>query len=96
VPTLAADWNGDGQADLLGSGDGAAIEVWLGGAERSFSVRQARQSLDTGGRVRFGDLDGDRLPDFVLYDPRRVDVPIHVGRNLGILPGTPPAIRAPR
>jgi hypothetical protein len=94
VPTLEADVNGDGQRDLLASGDGAALEVYLGGPEYRFAQRQLRQELDTGGRIGFGDLDGDGLPDFVIYDPRRADVPVRVGRNLGSLPGTPEGMRA--
>ncbi|MCX5739647.1 MAG: VCBS repeat-containing protein [Proteobacteria bacterium] len=93
VPTLARDWNGDGKLDLLGSADGKAIEICLGGDDGNFARCEARQPLDTGGRIRFGDLDGDGLSDFVLYDTRRPDVPVRVGVNLGNLPGTPPRIR---
>ena len=83
VPTLARDWNGDGKRDLLGSANGKAIEICLGGGDRSFARCEARQPLDTGGRIRFGDLDGDGLPDFVLYDTRRPDVPVRIGVNRG-------------
>ncbi|HSJ97070.1 MAG TPA: VCBS repeat-containing protein, partial [Myxococcota bacterium] len=93
LPTLAGDWNRDGHRDLLSGGDGAALEVWLGGPRHRFAARQARQALDTGGRLRIGDLDGDGLPDFALYDPRSPDAPIRIGRNLGNLPDTPPGIR---
>jgi hypothetical protein len=81
VPTLARDWNGDGKLDLLGSADGKAIEVCLGGGDRNFTRCEARQPLDTGGRVRFGNLDGDALPDFVLYDTRRPTVPVRIAVN---------------
>jgi hypothetical protein len=94
VPTLEVDANGDGHRDLVASGDGSALEVYLGGPDYRFAERQARQELDTGGRISFGDLDADGLPDFAIYDPRRADVPVRVGRNLGLLPGTPPAMRA--
>jgi hypothetical protein len=94
VPTLEADVNGDGQRDLVASGDGAAIEVYLGGPEYRFAQRQARQELDSGGRASFGDLDGDGLSDLAIYDPRRADVPVRVLHNLGELPGTPPGMRA--
>jgi len=94
VPTLEADANGDGQRDLLASGDGSALEVYLGGPDYRFAQRQARQELDTGGRISLGDLDGDGLPDFAIYDPRRADVPVRVGRNLGLLPGTPAGMRS--
>ena len=86
---LAGDWNGDGLRDLLLSGDGRAIEIRLGAERKPFSRRAVRQRLDTNGRVRLGDLEGDGLPDFVLFDPRRADAPIRVGRNRGALPGTP-------
>jgi hypothetical protein len=93
IPTIARDWNGDGHLDLLGSADGTAIEVCLGGGEKPFAKCEPRQPLDTGGRIRFGDLDGNGLPDFVLYDTRRPDVPVRVGVNRGVLPGTPPQMR---
>jgi hypothetical protein len=92
VPTLSSDWNGDGHRDLLSGGDGSAVEVWLGGPQHRFATRSARQALDTGGRLRVGDLDGDGLPDFALYDPRSPGAAVRVGRNLGTLPGTRPAI----
>lgn len=93
---LSGDWNGDGRNDLLLSGNGTALEVHPGQADGGFARRAVRQSLDTGGRIRLGDLDRDGLPDFVLFDPRRPDVPIRIGWNQGILPGTPsrPSIRA--
>jgi hypothetical protein len=83
VPTVAHDWNGDGHADLLTSGDGSGIEIWLGGPVHRFSAPSARQPLDTAGRVRAGHLDGDPLLDLVLYDPRRPDAPVRILRNLG-------------
>ena len=94
VPTLEVDVNGDGEKDLVASGDGSALEIYLGGPEYRFAQRQARQELDTGGRISFGDLDGDGLPDFAIYDPRRADMPVRVGRNLGSLPGSPAGMRA--
>jgi hypothetical protein len=93
IPTLAADLNGDGQRDLLASGGGNALEVWLGGPEFRFAKRQARQPGDTGGLARLGDLDGDALTDLVLFDPARVDVPVRVARNRDELPGGPERIR---
>lgn len=92
VPTLEADFNGDGFNDLLGSGAGDRLEVRLGRAESGYAALHASQPLDTAGRIRFGDLDGDRLADFVLYDSRRPGTPVQVGRNRGVLPDTPPAL----
>ena len=94
IPTLARDWNNDGRLDLLGSADGKAIEVCLGGGDKPFARCEARQPLDSGGRIRFGDLDGNGLADFVLYDTRRSDVPVRIGVNRGVLPGTPPQLRS--
>jgi hypothetical protein len=89
IPTLGADLNGDGHRDLLASGGGAAIEIWLGGPKFSFADRDARQECDSGGLARLGDLDGDTLPDLVLFDPARSDVPVRVARNRDLLPGGP-------
>jgi len=86
---LAGDWNGDGRRDLLLSGQGEAVEIHLGAERKPFAERAARQRLETSGRVRIGDLEGDGLPDIVLFDSRRPDVPVRVLRNRGILPGTP-------
>jgi hypothetical protein len=88
IPTLEADFNGDGWRDLIGSGDGDEIAIHLGEVKRGYKKRHARQKLDTGGRIRFGDLNGDGLTDFVLYDPRRPTEPLRVGINRGVLPGT--------
>jgi hypothetical protein len=85
IPTLDADLNGDGIHDLLGSGAGDRLEVRLGRKEPGYPAVDASQALDTGGRIRFGDLDGDELTDFVLYDPRRPGTPVRVGRNRGTL-----------
>lgn len=88
VPTLNFDMNGDGRLDLVGSGDGDAIELWLGETERVFASRPVSQPLATNGRIRFGLLDRDELLDFVIYDPRLPGSPIRIGTNRGVLPGT--------
>lgn len=85
VPQIAADLNGDRQLDFINSGDGDEIEIHLGSRERGFEQRHAAQSLDTLGRIRFGELQGDGLADFVIYDPRRPRTPIRIGWNLGTL-----------
>jgi hypothetical protein len=82
IPTAEADVNGDGRPDLLGSGNGEDLVIQLGDPERGFAKRRVGQPLDTAGRIRFGDLDGDHGADFVLYDPRRPDAPVRVGRSL--------------
>jgi len=93
VPRMEADLNRDGHLDRLGSGDGKALEVYLGGGDKPYRKRVAHQELDTGGALRFGDLDNDGLTDFLLYDRTRPDTPIRIGRNRGVLPGTGPRVR---
>jgi hypothetical protein len=81
VPTAHGDFDGDGRRDLLGSGNGERLELRVGDPERGFEKKAETQELDTGGRIRFGDLDGDARDDFVLYDPRRPGTAIRVGRS---------------
>ena len=54
VPNVRADLNGDGYRDLLSSGSGKRVEVFLGGARDPYKHRAARQSFSTNGRIRFG------------------------------------------
>ncbi len=89
IPIGDVDLNGDGFPDFVRSGGGDAIEISLGGGEHPFARQGYRQELPTAGVIRFGDLDGDGLLDFVLFDPHNFNVPVRVGRNLGKLPGTP-------
>ena len=87
LPTLEPDLNGDGIRDFLDSGDGEAVEVYLGGPD-GYRTRSASQAMDTRGSLRAGDLDRDGLSDFVLYDRTRPDTPIRIGVNRGVLPGS--------
>jgi hypothetical protein len=93
VPTMQVDLNGDGHLDLVGSGGGDQIEVFLGGPRRQFKRRDARQEADSRGRVRFGDVDRDGLPDLLVYDPRRPNAAVRLARNAGTLPDTVPRLR---
>jgi hypothetical protein len=92
VPTAHADLNGDGYRDFISSGSGKAIEIELGGPKGLFSRKGGRQETMTAGVIHFRDYDGDRLLDFILFDPHHFDVPVRLGRNLGQLPGTAPSL----
>jgi hypothetical protein len=93
VPTARLDLNGDGRRDLLTSGAGERLDVWLGGPGK-YRKRHARQPLRSTGRLVSGDLDADGLPDLVLYDPRDPAAPLCIARNLGVLEGTLPRVTA--
>jgi hypothetical protein len=94
-PTLRADWNGDGALDRIDSDDGEALQIHLGGSRESLRTRAARQPFDSAGSLRIGDLDGDGLPDLLVFDRTRPGSPIRIARNRGELPGTKPFLRAP-
>ncbi len=87
LPSLDTDLNGDGQRDLVTSGSGDRLEVYLGGEQHRFAKRVARQEIGDSGALTSGDIDGDGRTDLVLYDPRRSDVPLKLLRNRGTLPG---------
>jgi hypothetical protein len=89
LPNWIADLNADGHLDLLDSGGGDEIEVYLGGPEHRYAKRDGRQNLDTRGEIRFGDLDANRLTDAVIFDPYRSVLPVRLLRNRGVLPGRP-------
>jgi hypothetical protein len=89
VPTLAADVNGDGLPDRLEGGDGTGLDVYLGGGASPLRKRVARQSIDSRGSIRFGDIDGDGLTDAILFSRDRPDAPLRILVNRGVLPGTP-------
>jgi hypothetical protein len=86
MPRGDVDLSGDGLPDFVSSGGGDAIEITLGRGRDTFASRPHRQPLSTAGVIRFGDLDGDGLLDFVIFDPHSFDAPVRVGRNLGRLP----------
>ena len=88
--------NGDGYLDFVSSGGGDEIEIYRGDENGPFAKRMAEQELDTAGVIHFGDIDSDGLVDFVIFDPHNFDVDVRLGRNLGVLPGTRPQLRAPR
>lgn len=94
IPTAQIDINGDGRRDFITSGGGDGIEIQIGDANGPFGKKAGKQRLSTAGVIHFRDFDGDGLLDFVLFDPHNFDVPVQVGRNLGLLPGTRPRIRS--
>jgi hypothetical protein len=94
VPSAEVDINGDGFLDFVASGGGEELEIYRGDDDSPFADRVGDQKLDTAGVIRFGDLDSDGLVDFVIFDPHNFDVPVRLGRNLGMLPGTPSGLTA--
>ncbi len=94
IPNVDADLNGDGWRDLVASGSGDALEVFLGGPEARYSERTARQELPSSGRVRYGKLEPKPGSDLVLYAPRVPDAPLRLAINRQRLPGTPPSVVA--
>ena len=95
LPALQ-DLNNDGRLDLIAPSDGNQLEIHLGTPGAALDSQAIRQTFDTTGVIRFGDLDHNGLLDFVLHDPRRPSTPIRIGVNRGELPGTrvPPELRA--
>jgi len=89
-----SDLNGDGTPDFLRSGGGDAIEVYLGGTGREWRKRSASQPLDTEGIARVDDWNGDGLNDVLIFDPSHEDAVIRLAINRGLLPGSPPSMRA--
>ncbi len=85
MPTGGFDLNADGYIDFVLSAGGNGIEVFLGTREGLFERRSAIQRFPSSGDIRFSDLDGDELPDFILFDPQVVDGGVQLGRNLGTL-----------
>jgi hypothetical protein len=94
VPVANVDLNGDGLLDFVSSGGGKAFEVFAGHPQKPFEKRTGRQEMSTAGVVHFADYDADGLLDFVIFDPHHFDAAVQVGRNLGVLPGTPAGMRS--
>jgi hypothetical protein len=97
IPVANVDVNADGYLDFISSGGGSAIDVMLGGESGLFDQRGGRQKMATAGVIHYADYNLDGLPDFVIFDPHNFDVPVRIGINRGVLPGTPrKAILQPR
>lgn len=88
MPRGEVDLNGDGLMDFVTSDNGDGIEVYLGGADGPFRRRDAYQEIPTNGLVRFADINGNGLPDYVMFNPQVPGAPIRLGMNRGVLPGT--------
>lgn len=95
LPYWRADLNGDGHRDMVTSGSGDRLEVYLGGPDHQYRKRVARQTVGNSGRVISGDLDGDQRTDLVIFDPHHAGEPLKLLRNRGTLPGSPAVLHAP-
>lgn len=85
TPTGGLDLNADGLMDFVTSADGKGIQVYLGGPKGPFAKRPQTQKFPSNGVIRFTELNGDGLSDFLLYDPQAFDANVSIGRNLGRL-----------
>jgi len=85
MPAGGFDLNRDGYMDFVTSDGGKGIEVYLGARDGLFERKSAVQKFESSGDIRFADIDGDGLPDFVLFDTQQADGGVQIGRNLGLL-----------
>ena len=85
IPRGEIDMNADGYMDFVTSADGDGLEVYLGGERGPFRRRAAMQEFPSPGQIAFDDINGDDLPDFVLFDPQVPGTPVRIGVNTGSL-----------
>lgn len=89
LPNWSVDINADTHLDLLLSDGGQNLDVHLGGPRFGYAKRNSRMRIRTQGVLRSGDLDGDGMPDLLIFDPFSTGSPMQVLRNLGTLTGSP-------
>jgi hypothetical protein len=97
LPFTEADWNADGRLDLCWADGSGVLRFRLGEARAAgpgFGRIAAEVPLPVSGDLVAADLDADGLSDFVAWDPLDGEGRLHVGHNRGVLPGTPPTLRA--
>jgi hypothetical protein len=97
LPFTEADWNGDGLLDLCWADGGGELRFRLGEARPNgpaFGRIVGAVPLAVSGDLVAADLDGDGLSDLVAWDPLDPEGRLHVAKNRGVLPGTPPTLRA--
>lgn len=97
LPFTEADWNADGRLDLCWGDGSGVLHVRLGEKRPKgpgYGRIAASVPLPVSGELLAADLDGDGLADFVAWDPLDGQGRVRLGHNRGVLPGTPPALRA--
>lgn len=65
----AADFDGDGQADLVAQSPSGELRVLAAGANRSFTNRRVGQMPVGFGALKVADYDGDGRADVLLHNP---------------------------